>query len=110
MSDRAAVRCSERIRSTVGPNGVNCEVDEKESPEGEPWFPELFWGNGLNNGEEDSGDWAQKLMNGVWIPGVAWLGGATERLRTSDAALNSRFVVPKALVEPDLAEHTIATL
>ena len=65
MSDRAAVRCSERIRSTVAPNGVNCEVEEKESPDGEPWPPELLRGNGLDSGEEYSGDWARKFMNGV---------------------------------------------
>jgi hypothetical protein len=65
MSDRAAVRCSERIRSTVGPKGVNWEVDVKERSEGEPWPPELFWERGLKEGEMDTGDWPQKLVNGV---------------------------------------------
>lgn len=32
------------------------------------------------------------------------------RHNASEAACNSRLVVPSALVDPDLAEHTIATL
>jgi hypothetical protein len=42
--------------------------------------------------------------------GVVYPERAFGRFSVSDAALRSRFVVPSALVEPDRAEHTMATL
>jgi hypothetical protein len=48
------------------------------------------------------------LVNGVSVPGE--LGGLFWRFKASDAERKSRLVVPKALVDPERAEHTIATL
>jgi hypothetical protein len=48
------------------------------------------------------------LVNGVVVPGEE--GDLVRRCKASDAERNKRFVVPNALVEPERAEHTIATL
>ena len=77
---------------------------------------------GGEEGRDESGDIAptlggdgelvwdrpQKLFEGVWVPGVA----GTRRLgcKASDAAFNKRFVVPRAFVDPDLAEQTTTSL
>ena len=50
----------------------------------------------------------QKLFAGVWVPGVD--GTVRGGRRASAAARRSRFVVPRAFVEPDLAEQTMASL
>ena len=42
------------------------------------------------------------------VPGVSET--LLSRFRASAAALRSKFVVPRALVEPDRAEHTMTTL
>ena len=47
---------------------------------------------------------------GVAVPGVPASEFDVGRCRASAAARKSRFVVPSALVLPDRAEHTIATL
>ena len=71
--------------------------------------------------DSDFGEDFPGLVNGDWywvnlvstfvgdmVPGVSEM--LLDRLRASPAALRSRFVVPSALVEPDRAEQTIATL
>ncbi len=42
------------------------------------------------------------------VPGVS--DGLLVRCKASEAAFSRRFVVPKAFVDPDRAEQTIATL
>lgn len=73
---------------------------------------------GLDGGEVDCGGVVEEpktlLVTGVMMPGVSTLplrlGPEGPRRRASDAALRRRLVVPSALVEPERAEHTTATL
>ena len=73
---------------------------------------------GLEGGEPDCGGVVEEpktlLVTGVMMPGVSMLplrlGPAGPRRSASDAALSRRLVVPRALVEPERAEHTTATL
>lgn len=64
---------------------------------------------GVIGGEKDGGVGAHWFDQGVLISG---LGAATGFwvLMASEAAFRSKFVVPRAFVEPERAEHTIATL
>ena len=59
-----------------------------------------------------NGDWywvsLVSTLVGDMVPGVSEM--LFDRLRASPAALRSRFVVPSALVDPDRAEQTMATL
>lgn len=107
--DRAAVMCSERRRSTVALNevaedpfaGVIDRGPNGESERGD----DLLRGRGLL-----AGDWLyeeRKRPLGVLVPVSA---GLRVRWRASEAAFSKRLVVPSALVEPERAEQTIATL
>lgn len=59
-----------------------------------------------------NGDWycvsLERALAGETVPGVS--DTLFERFSASPAALRRRFVVPRALVEPERAEQTIATL
>ena len=109
--ERAATRCSLRIRSTVA------------------WYPCSSAGAGslsgikLNKGTSVGvigGDCEWSLLE--WYPlvpnkpietGVAKPEDPTGFVRdfnASDAARSNRFVVPNAFVDPERAEHTMATL
>lgn len=65
---------------------------------------------GLIGGEDDRSLPAPNklLVTGVMVPGVP--ADLLRRFRASEAARSSRFVVPSAFVEPERAEHTMATL
>jgi hypothetical protein len=107
--DLAAVRCSERMRSTVELNdvdapaaGVMDRLPNGESDRGE----DLLRGLGL-----PSGDWSCEKRDdspfGVLVPVST---GLRVRCSASEAALRRRLVVPRAFVEPERAEQTMATL
>lgn len=88
------------------------EVDAPEAgvmdrPNGESERGEdLLRGRGLPTGD-CAWEKREKRPFGVLVP-VS--GGLRVRCSASDAAFSSRFVVPRAFVEPDRAEHTMATL
>lgn len=105
----AAVKCSERIMSTVEVNGASiaavilreADVDlESDDP----------CERGLVGGENDGGVGPQGADHGVLTPGTGMLLDGEGEFKASLAALSKRLVVPKAFVEPDRAEQTIATL
>lgn len=50
------------------------------------------------------------LLTGVAAPDVESPALFTRGRRASEAALRSKLVVPNALVDPERAEHTMATL
>lgn len=113
MDDRAAVKCSERMRSTVSLKaGDLALVDDMLSA--------LLGDSGSKRGEDElrarglsKGDCvceAREDKAGVICPGVPEPEGLLVRWRASLAARRRRLVVPSALVEPDRAEHTMATL
>lgn len=94
---RAAVICSERIMSTVLLNDpVHCSENEVGVSGGEPVREHRK---------------IRESVSGVAAPDSAGDkadGGG--RRRASDAARRRRLVVPSALVEPERAEQTIASL
>lgn len=65
---------------------------------------------GLRGGDRDSSNPApnKPLVTGVVVPGE--LTTLERRRKASDAERNRRLVVPDVLVDPERAEHTIATL
>lgn len=111
MDDRALVKCSERMRSTVSlkAGSLALVVDMLRAPPGD---------SGSKRGEDElrarglsKGDCVcetREDREGVICPGVS--EGLFVRWRASLAARRRRFVVPSALVEPDRAEQTMATL
>lgn len=109
--DRAAVMCSDRRMSIVALNevanvpdaGVIASAPNGVSERGE----DLLRGLGLPTGDWSRvGDEREKPF-GVLVPVPA---GLFVRCSASEAAFRRRLVVPRALVEPERAEHTIATL
>lgn len=112
MVERAAVKCSERIMSTVALKGGTAlsagVMQSAPNAEGESDLGEdLLRGLGLrvpdmNLAKGSLGD------TGVMKPGVSDV--LVERCNACDAACKSRFVVPNDFVEPERAEHTMTTL
>jgi len=64
---------------------------------------------GVRGGEKEGGVGPHWADQAVFTPAV-WVTDAWQGVIASDAALRSRFVVPRAFVEPDRAEQTTATL
>ena len=128
IEERAAITCSERMRSTVAKKGgslfpvgggiadivrVEDIVRDEDSPpfgmterDGER---DLELSSGECNGEVQA--WLRDvlLVPGVKDPGLRD-AHAVGLWSASDDALSKRFVVPIDFVEPDRAEHTTATL
>jgi hypothetical protein len=96
---RAAVICSARMRSTVLWNESDDDSGSgSHGPVGDP--------------KREHGDMRGKSVSGVAVPdctGDKGEGGCSLR-RASDAARSRRLVVPSALVDPERAEQTIASL
>lgn len=99
------MRCSERMTSTVllkgggDPlTGVIENIPKGESDRGDDLLHRL--GVPPRNGV--------KAPLGVVDPGVS--GQLRDGLSACEAACSNKFVVPKALVVPERAEHTMATL
>ncbi len=93
---RAAVICSDWIRSTVLLNDtVHGSVNALNGPGGEP-VRELRQ--------------IRESVSGVAVPDCTGDETAAGRRRASDAARRRRLVVPSAFVEPERAEQTIASL
>jgi hypothetical protein len=111
---RAADTCSERMRSTVTLNAggaptANGRVKLTAEPGGEPALdgPQL----GLSVvGEPGCETRPSGAQLGVIVPDSGVPANTEGRCSASDAARRSRFVVPSALVLPERAEQTIATL
>ena len=98
------MKCSCRMRSTVALNegdaGVNACSDIEPK--------------GVHGGEDCEGSLEcpnspSPPLIGVVVPEEANRARRFE-LKASEAALSRRFVVPNALVDPERAEHTTATL
>lgn len=104
------MRCSERIRSTVAPKLVIGEMGVRENGalDGERLM-ELLRLMGVRGGEKEGGVGPHGADQGVCKPGVAPVD-ACLGVSASVAAFNNKFVVPSALVDPDRAEQTTATL
>jgi len=119
--ERAAARCSRRIRSTVKwySGSVSTEAGTLSGVK-----PDKRVGDGGRvrtcSGLFD-GDCEWSLAHELCplIPNKALETGVTEPedptgffrgFNASDAARSSRFVVPSAFVDPERAEHTMATL
>ena len=93
---RAAIICSDWIRSTVLLNEtVHGSANALSAPSGEP-VRELRQ--------------IRELVSGVAAPDCTGDRTGAGRRRASDAARRRRLVVPSALVDPERAEQTIASL
>ena len=117
--------CSARMTSTVALNGVvvGCDASPRGVKTSEDESDEAGAGEAARE-DGKTGDWAEEerpCTKGVAVPDA----GAVEsevaeaeeemeevegRWRASAAARRRRFVVPRAFVEPERAEHTMATL
>ena len=116
IEERAAIMCSERMRSTVAKKGgsrfsvgggtedifkVEDIIRDEDSPPS---------GRAERGGELDlelsSGECNGEVQS--WLRGVLLVPTA-DLWSASEDALSKRLVVPKAFVEPDRAEHTTAT-
>jgi hypothetical protein len=124
IEERAAVQCSCRIRSTVawnsgshpatGVSGVKAEPlahgKVGDADEDAPLLP----GRGLPSGDCEPLLSSERpnipLGRGVAYPDIVCGAFGGLRRRASDAARRRRFVVPRALVDPERAEQTTATL
>ena len=128
IDERAAIMCSERMRSTVAKKGGSSfpvgggiegivRVEDIIRDEDSPPF-----GRTERDGERDpqllsgecSGEVQSWLREVLLVPGVKypelWDTFSAGLWSASDDALSKRFVVPRDFVEPDRAEHTTATL
>jgi len=126
IHDRAASKCSLRIKSMV--MSYSGRVSS-----GSESFSGVNPNKGLEAMEDDERVRVGRagLVGGLWLWSLPFpprlppapnkpLDGVVEpeaddpagfvRLRASDAARKSKLVVPRALVDPDRAEQTIATL
>jgi hypothetical protein len=112
--------CSDFIRSTValnensggdeaaamiGEDGVESVEVNGEGESGRESEPLRDFSGPVNTGVKLN---AENVVRGVTVPGV--VDGVGVGLRASEAARSKRLVVPSAFVDPERAEHTMATL
>ena len=98
------------MTSTVALNaGWPASATTGVNPNGEAEPDEPVRGRGLPGADGGSETWPRNVVEGVMFPGVA-APATLGRRSASSAARRRRFVVPSALVEPERAEQTTATL
>lgn len=98
------------MTSTVALNaGCPASAATEVDPNGEAEPDEPVRGRGLSGAEGGSDTRPRNVVEGVMLPGVA-APATLGRCNASPAARRRRFVVPSALVEPERAEQTTATL